>query len=94
MAGSQDKQKEQADAKGKSCIERYEVGDQVSLDAKNLSGNVVSAVCKTKLRSRSTGPFTIVAKKGLAYTLKLPRKLCTHSVFLLTSLSRISIRAR
>ena len=75
MAGSQDKQKEQADAKGRSCIESYEVGDQVLLNAKNLPTNVVSAVFKTKLRPRFIGPFTVVAKKGLAYTLNPPRKI-------------------
>ena len=34
MADSRDKQKEQADAKGRSCIESYKVGDQVLLNAK------------------------------------------------------------
>ena len=81
LADSQDKQKEQADAKGRGCIERYKVGDQVLLNAKNLPTNVVSAVFKTKLRPRFIGPFTVVAKKGLTYTLKLPRKLRTHPVF-------------
>ena len=81
LADSQDKQKEQADAKGRGCIERYKVGDQVLLNAKNLPTNVVSAVFKTKLRPRFIGPFTVVAKKGLAYTLNLPRKLRTHPVF-------------
>ena len=81
MADSQDKQKEQADAKGRSCIESYKVGDQVLLNAKNLHTKVVSAVFKTKLRPRFIGPFTVVAKKGLAYTLNLPRKLRTHPVF-------------
>ena len=81
MADSQDRQKEQADAKGRSCIESYEVGDQVLLNAKNIPTKVVSAVFKTKLRPRFIGPFTVVAKKGLAYTLNLPRKLRTHPVF-------------
>ena len=44
MAESQDKQKEHADAKGRSCIDSYEVGDQVLLNAKNLPTKVVSAV--------------------------------------------------
>uniref|UniRef100_A0AAV1V885 Tf2-1-like SH3-like domain-containing protein n=1 Tax=Peronospora matthiolae TaxID=2874970 RepID=A0AAV1V885_9STRA len=48
---------------------------------KNLPTNVVSAVFKTKLRPRFIGPFTVTAKKGLAYTLNLPRKLRTHPVF-------------
>ena len=78
IADSQDKQKEQADAKSRSCIISYKVGDQVLLNAKNLPTNLVSAVFKTKLRPRFIGPFTVVAKKGLAYTLNLPRELRTH----------------
>ena len=81
MASSQDQQKQQADAKGRKCIKSYEVGDQVLLNAKNLPTNVVSAFFKTKLRPRYIGPFTVTGKKGLAYTLKLPRKLRTHPVF-------------
>ena len=34
MAESQDQQKQQADTKNRSCIERYQVGDQVLLNAK------------------------------------------------------------
>ena len=77
MANSQDKQKEKADAKGIGCIDSYEVGDQVFLNVKNLPTNVVSAVFKTKLRPHFIGPLTVVAKKGLAYTINLPRKLRT-----------------
>ncbi|POM80195.1 Pro-Pol protein [Phytophthora palmivora] len=40
-----------------------------------------SAVFKTKLRPRFIGPFKVVAKKGLAYTLNLPKKMRTHPVF-------------
>ena len=72
---------EQADAKGRGCIDSYEVGDQVLLNAKNLPTNVVSAVVNTKLSPRFIGPFTVTAKKGLAYTLNLPRKLRTHPSF-------------
>ena len=66
---------EQADDKDRVCIEGYKVGDQVLPNTKNLPTNVVSAVVKTKLRQRFIGPFTVVAKKGLAYTLSLPRKM-------------------
>uniref|UniRef100_H3H8X9 Tf2-1-like SH3-like domain-containing protein n=1 Tax=Phytophthora ramorum TaxID=164328 RepID=H3H8X9_PHYRM len=41
----------------------------------------VSAVFKTKLRTRFIGPFKVMAKKGLAYTLNLPKKMRTHPVF-------------
>ena len=40
MAESQDQQKQQADAKNRSCIECYKVGDQVLLNAKNLPTNL------------------------------------------------------
>jgi hypothetical protein len=50
------------------------------LNAKHLPTHAVSAVFKTKLRPRFVGPFTVVAKKGLAYTLNLPKKMRTHPV--------------
>ncbi|KAG3158903.1 hypothetical protein PC128_g21410 [Phytophthora cactorum] len=81
MAESQDLQKEYADAQGRGNVERFEVGDLVLLNAKNLPTNAVSAVFKTKLRPRFIGPFKVVAKKGLAYTLNLPKKMRTHPVF-------------
>ena len=81
LTDSQDKQKEQFDAKGKGGSERYEVGDQVLFNSKNIPINVVSAVFKTKLLPPSIRPFTVVAKKGLAYTLNLPQKLRTPPVF-------------
>ena len=81
LADSQDKQKEKADSKGRSCIKRYEFGDQVLLTAKNLPTNQVSAVLKTKMRPRFIVSFKTIAKKGFPYTLKLSRKLRTHPVF-------------
>jgi hypothetical protein len=81
MAESQDKQKEQADAKGRGNVESYEVGNLVLLNAKNLPTHAVSAIFKTKLRPRFVGPFTVVAKKGLAYKLNLPKKMRTYTVF-------------
>ncbi|GMG17590.1 unnamed protein product [Phytophthora fragariaefolia] len=65
MAESKDKQKEHADAKGRSNVNCYEVGDLVLLNAKNLPTHAVSAVFKTKLRPRFIGSFKVVAKKGL-----------------------------
>ena len=81
MADSQDKQKEQAGGKGRECIDSYEVVEQVLLNAKNLPTNVVSSAFKTKFRPRFIGPFKVIAKKGIDYTLKLPRKLRTPPVF-------------
>ncbi|POM71570.1 Pol protein [Phytophthora palmivora] len=81
MAESQDVQKEQADARGRRNVWNFEVGDLVLLNAKNLPTHAVSAVFKTKLRPRFIGPFKVVAKKDLAYTLHLPKKMHTHPVF-------------
>lgn len=78
MVESQDKQKQNADGKGRKCIDTYMVGDQVLLNAKNLPTKVVSAVYKILT---SSGPFMVVAKKGQAFTLSLPRKLRTYPVF-------------
>ncbi|GMF53953.1 unnamed protein product [Phytophthora fragariaefolia] len=81
MAESQDKQNEHADVKGRSNVNCYEVEDLVLLNAKNMRTHAVSAVFKTKSRPRFIGPFKVVAKKGLAYTLNLPKKMRTHPVF-------------
>ncbi|OWZ13178.1 Pol Polyprotein [Phytophthora megakarya] len=81
MAESQDVQKEQADARGRGNLWNFEVGDKVLLNAKNLPTHAVSVVFKTKISPRFIGPFTVVAKKGLAYTLNLPSKMRTHPVF-------------
>ncbi|OWZ14103.1 LOW QUALITY PROTEIN: Retroelement [Phytophthora megakarya] len=59
MAESQDTQKENADAKIRNNMERFD----------------------TEIWPRFIGPFKVVAKKGLGYTLKLPKKMCMHIIF-------------
>ncbi|KAG2990364.1 hypothetical protein PC120_g22966 [Phytophthora cactorum] len=81
MAENQDLQKEYADSQGRGNVERFEVGDLVLLNAKNLPTHAVPAVFDTTLRPRFIGPFKIVAKKSLTYTLNIPKKLRTHPVF-------------
>ncbi|KAG3101110.1 hypothetical protein PI124_g9061 [Phytophthora idaei] len=81
MAESQDLQKEYADAQDRGNVKRFEVGDLVLLNAKNLPTHAVSVAFKTKLRPRFIGPFKVAAKKGLAYTLNLPKKMRTHPMF-------------
>ncbi|EGZ27727.1 hypothetical protein PHYSODRAFT_395617, partial [Phytophthora sojae] len=49
-------------------------------DARGRGNVEMSAVFKTKLRPRFIGLFKVVAKKGLAYTLNLPKKMRTHPV--------------
>ncbi|KAG2797946.1 hypothetical protein PC129_g16280 [Phytophthora cactorum] len=81
MAESQDLQKKYADAQDRGNAERFEAGDLVLLNDKNQPTHAVSAVFKTKLRPRFIGPFKVVANKGLAYALNLPKKMRTQPVF-------------
>ncbi|EGZ08336.1 hypothetical protein PHYSODRAFT_369757, partial [Phytophthora sojae] len=55
--------------------------DKQKEHADNLPTHAVSAVFKTKLRPRLIGPFKVVVKKGLAYTLNLPKKMRAHPVY-------------
>ena len=80
LADCQDKQKEQADAKGRGFIYVERSDTKFLFSAKTLPLNVVSDVFKPKLRSRFIIPFTVVAEKGHAYTLNFPRKLRTYPV--------------
>uniref|UniRef100_H3GD69 Integrase catalytic domain-containing protein n=1 Tax=Phytophthora ramorum TaxID=164328 RepID=H3GD69_PHYRM len=57
------------------------LGTRLDMSTADHRQTDVSAVFKTKLRPRFIGPLKVVAKKGLAYTLNLPKKMCTHPVF-------------
>ncbi|OWZ00917.1 Pol Polyprotein [Phytophthora megakarya] len=85
---------EQADVRGRGNVWTFEVGDRVLLNAKNLPTHAMSAVFKTKLRPLFIVPFKVVAKKGLAYTLNLLKKMRTHPVFYVGLVSRIMTPVR
>lgn len=53
MAKIQDKLKGQLDSKGRGYIENYEVGDQVLLNAKNLSTNELASALYRAVHVRS-----------------------------------------
>ncbi|GMF32984.1 unnamed protein product [Phytophthora fragariaefolia] len=80
MTESQGKPKEHADARDRNNLASYSVGDLVLLNAKTLPTYAVSSVFNTKLGPHYIGIFKVVAKKGLAYTLHLPKKMRTHPV--------------
>ncbi|KAG3109410.1 hypothetical protein PI124_g11453 [Phytophthora idaei] len=82
MTESQALQKEYADAQGRGNVERFEVGDLVLLNAKKKPAYTYS-VCSLQDEADTwfIGPFKVVAKKGLAYTLDLPKKMRTYPVF-------------
>ncbi|EGZ06846.1 hypothetical protein PHYSODRAFT_397555, partial [Phytophthora sojae] len=50
-------------------------------DARGRGNVEMSAVFKMKSRPRVIGPFKAVTKKGLAYTINLPKKMWMHPVF-------------
>lgn len=81
MAGTKDVQKEHADAKGKKHLYELNVGENVLLNAKNIPTHAKSVVFQTKLHPRSIKPFTVIARKGLAYTLNRPKKMRSYPVF-------------
>ncbi|CEG45139.1 FOG: Transposon-encoded proteins with TYA, reverse transcriptase, integrase domains in various combinations [Plasmopara halstedii] len=79
MAESQDLQN--ADEKGRDKVESFKVGDQVLLNSKSLPTYAASTIFRTKLRPLFIGLSKVVAKQGLAYTLNVPKRMRTHSVF-------------
>ncbi|GMF31590.1 unnamed protein product [Phytophthora fragariaefolia] len=81
MAAAQARQKENSDRHGRAKTQVFQVGDQVLLNAKNLSISAVSALVSTKLRLRFIGPFTVIGVHGHAYTLDLPSDMATHPTF-------------
>ncbi|GMF38738.1 unnamed protein product [Phytophthora fragariaefolia] len=81
MAAAQDRRKENSDRHGRANTQVFQVGDQVLLNAKNLSIAAVSAVGSTKPRPRFIGPFTVIGVHGHEYTLDLPSAMATHPTF-------------
>ncbi|GMF47727.1 unnamed protein product [Phytophthora fragariaefolia] len=81
MAAAQDAQREQSDRQGRTNTQVFQLGNQVLLNAKNLSTPAVFAVGSTKLRPRFVGPFTVIGVHGHAYTLDLPSSMATHPTF-------------
>lgn len=71
-----------------------EMGEKIILSANKIPSHTVSAVFETKLRPRFTEFFTVIARKGLAYTITLQEKMRTHPYFALACLSSIGIRSQ
>ncbi|POM77039.1 Pol protein [Phytophthora palmivora] len=80
MALAQDKQKAYSDSKGR--------GELVLLDTKNLPLKVVSSVESNKLKHHFIGPFEVLARHGVAYTIDLPKSMATNPTFYVGRLRR------
>lgn len=81
IADASDRQKANADAKGRNNAFAFEVGDSVLLSTHNLPTYAVSAEETRKLVPKYIGPFRVVRRNGSAYTLNLPSALKTHPTF-------------
>ena len=81
MAEAQDLQKEQADKRGRKNENVFKEGDFVLVSTKNMANDAVSSLGSSKLLPRFLGPFKILKRSGLAYTLDLPSWIRIHPTF-------------
>lgn len=81
IAEASDRQKKQADKNGRTNVFQFNVGDLVLLSTQNLPEHAVTAVGCGKLLPRYIGPFRVLTRRGLAYTLDLPSVMRTHPTF-------------
>jgi hypothetical protein len=81
IADASDRQKRQADKNGRANGYSFEVGDLVMLSTQNLPEHAVTALGSSKLLPRYIGPFRVLRRRGLAFTLDLPSALRTHPTF-------------
>ena len=88
MAESQDRQKEQADRRGRSNISSFNEGERVLLSTANLPEHAVSQLGSRKLLPRFIGPFKVLKKLGDAYTLDIPSTMRLHPTFYVGRLKR------
>ncbi|GMF35325.1 unnamed protein product [Phytophthora fragariaefolia] len=71
IAASVDRQKLNADNNGRGNTNEFKIGSLVLLATQNLAKHAVSDFGANLLAPRFTGPFTVLAKHGTAYTLDI-----------------------
>ncbi|KAE9315304.1 hypothetical protein PF008_g19281 [Phytophthora fragariae] len=76
-----DKQKENADKRGRKNMATFETGDQVLLSTDGIRSSAVTNLGASKLAPRFIGPFKVVKVNGEAYTLDIPTSLRLHPTF-------------
>ena len=81
VAISVDKQKENADKRGRSNLNTFKVNQKVFLSTKDLPKDALPNMQSTKLIPRYIGPFKILKCKGDAYTLDIPSRMRLHPTF-------------
>ena len=88
IAEAVDKQKEQADRKGRKHKEVFKVNDFVLLSTSNLPKHALSNMQSTKLQHRFIGPFKVLKRLGDAYTIDIPKRMRLHPTFYVGRLKR------
>uniref|UniRef100_A0AAV1UDT5 Tf2-1-like SH3-like domain-containing protein n=1 Tax=Peronospora matthiolae TaxID=2874970 RepID=A0AAV1UDT5_9STRA len=76
-----DKQKANADKRGRKNTSTFKKGDRVLLTTEGLRDSAVTNLGASKLAPRFIGPFTVLKAFGDAYTLAIPSSLRLHPTF-------------
>ncbi|KAE8875292.1 hypothetical protein PF003_g40586 [Phytophthora fragariae] len=76
-----DKQKENADKRGRKNIATFATGDQVLLSTDGIRSSAVTNLGASKLAPLFIGPFKVTKVNGEAYTLDIPTSLRLHPTF-------------
>jgi hypothetical protein len=88
LAAAVDRQKEQADKRGRRNTEVFKVNELVLLATANLPAHALSQMKTRKLLDRFIGPFRVLHRHGDAYTLDLPKAMRLHPTFYVGRLKR------
>ncbi|GMF17714.1 unnamed protein product [Phytophthora fragariaefolia] len=76
-----DKQKENADMRGRKNMATFTIGEQVLLSTDSIRSSAVTNLGASKLAPRFIGPFRVMKVNGEAYTLDIPTLLRLHPTF-------------
>ncbi|KAE8915895.1 hypothetical protein PF003_g920 [Phytophthora fragariae] len=76
-----DKQKQNADKRGRKNMATFETGDQVLLSTDGIWSSAVTNRGASKLAPRFIGPFSVMKVNGEAYTMDIPTSLRLHPTF-------------
>ncbi|GMF49875.1 unnamed protein product [Phytophthora fragariaefolia] len=76
-----DKQKENADKRGRKNMATFTIGEHVLLSTDSFRSSAVTNLGASKLAPRFIGPFRVMKVNGEAYTLEIPTSLRLHPTF-------------
>jgi hypothetical protein len=88
LAAAVDRQKEQADKRGRKNTEVFKINDLVLLATANLPTHALSNMQSRKLLDRFIGPFRVLSRHGDAYTIDIPKAMRLHPTFYVGRLKR------